>query len=86
MKQQKLHNKIEKWVKNLKSGDGDYKKIYTENLLELYMIVDCANLMETSLYNDLKEMVEKILSHDYDRLGCHEKDCEKCNLLKELNL
>jgi len=58
MNQQELHDKIENWVNNLKSGDGDYKKLYTENLMELYIITGCAGIADQQLLTDMKEMVK----------------------------
>jgi len=52
-----IRSRVEKWVARLKSGDGDWKKFYTENYMELLSILECATTADVSLHKDLKHLV-----------------------------
>ena len=45
---------IHKWITNLRSGDGDYKKVYTNNYMDLLLKLGIGN----QAHQDLKDALE----------------------------
>ena len=48
---------VAEWIKNLKSGDGDWKKVYTENYMDLLIKLGVANPADKMLLADLKGII-----------------------------
>jgi len=48
-----MRDLIDEWVALLHSGDGDYKKLYTEDYLILLKIIGLNNVADDDLFNQL---------------------------------
>jgi hypothetical protein len=47
-------DKVSEWMKSLRSGSGDYKKVYTEDYLRLLQMLEINNYADDDLLNNLK--------------------------------
>ena len=50
---------IDAWIKGLRSGNGDYKKVYVEDMLSLYKLLGISNPADNQLLDDLVKLKEK---------------------------
>ncbi len=51
---------VEEWMKNLKSGNGDYKRVYVENYIELLIALDVENIADRELLKNLNDLTKKL--------------------------
>ena len=54
-----MREKLNEWIKNLCSGDGDYKKIYVEDWLRLLKITNQSTPADDDLLTDLKDLARR---------------------------
>ena len=54
-----LRTTIEQWIASLRSGDGDYKKLYTEDYLLLLQVLGINTPADDHLMVQLSELVKK---------------------------
>ena len=54
-----LRKTIEQWIASLRSGEGDYKKIYTEDYLLLLQALGLNTPADDHLMIQLSELVKK---------------------------
>ena len=75
MKDGDIRKVIEVWVKNLKSGNGDYKRVYVEDYLELLIALDVENVADRELLKNLNDLTKKLSwnSPEIDEGNCQKK-------------
>ncbi len=60
MEEKETKSKIEKWMTNLKSGNGDYKRVYVEDYVRLLILLGVATKPDEWLLKELTELSKKL--------------------------
>ncbi len=59
MDKETMKKTIQEWIAKLKSGNGDYKKVYVEDYLNLLAELEISSIADQQLNKDLRNLAKK---------------------------